>query len=132
MRRFVFIKTRFEALHYYAEAPNEVVFLKYPHRHVFHVEVKIEVFHNEREIEFIMLKRFVDSKILADWKTKEDGSDSEGLPFSCETIAEVIIKKITDRFFMDDNTPRSIVVTVSEDDENGAIVTDIINGDLEK
>ena len=34
----------------------DVSFLGYPHRHIFHFKVAIEVFHDDRDIEFIQFK----------------------------------------------------------------------------
>ena len=34
----------------------DVSFLGYPHRHIFHFKVWIEVFHDDRDIEFIQFK----------------------------------------------------------------------------
>jgi hypothetical protein len=35
-------------------------FLGYPHRHIFHFRVSIDVFHNDRDIEFIQFKRWLE------------------------------------------------------------------------
>ena len=39
---------------------DDVSFLGYPHRHIFHFKVWIEVFHNDRDIEFIQFKRWLE------------------------------------------------------------------------
>ena len=38
----------------------DVSFLGYPYRHIFHFRVWIEVFHNDRDIEFIQFKRWLE------------------------------------------------------------------------
>ena len=38
----------------------DVSFLGYPHRHIFHFRVCIEVFHDDRDIEFIQFKRWLE------------------------------------------------------------------------
>jgi len=38
---------------------DDVSFLGIPHRHIFHFRVRIEVFHNDRDIEFIQFKRWM-------------------------------------------------------------------------
>ena len=38
---------------------DDVSFLGIPHRHIFHFKVRIEVFHNDRDIEFIQFKRWM-------------------------------------------------------------------------
>lgn len=84
----------------------DVSFLGYPHRHIFHFRVDISVEHNDREIEFIQFKRWLenlygDGVIQLDYK-------------SCEMIAKELIQTINDRY-----PGRYISVNVSEDGENG-------------
>ena len=38
-----------------------VSFLASPHRHIFHFRVCIDVFHDDRELEFIQFKRWLES-----------------------------------------------------------------------
>ena len=40
----------------------DVSFLGYPHRHIFHFRVAIEVFHDDRDIEFIQFKRWLENR----------------------------------------------------------------------
>jgi hypothetical protein len=68
----------------------DVSFLGYPHRHIFHFRVAIEVFHNDRDIEFIQFKR---------WLTKLYNEATLQLDYkSCEMIAEDLYKEISDRY----------------------------------
>src|SRR6056300_1997053 len=39
----------------------DVSFLGHPHRHIFHFKVAIEVFHDDRDIEFIQFKRWIEN-----------------------------------------------------------------------
>lgn len=127
LRRRIFVTTQFEGFHRYAAAPDEVAFLRQPHRHMFHVEVQIVVFHDDRELEFIMVKRQLND-IVASVAAREDAG-------SCEQIAECILKALAHRlpFYIgpEERDPnvhgiairyRQCQVTVSEDGENGAIV----------
>lgn len=111
-KRFVWVTLNREGIHQYPAALNdddlaEVQFLGHPHRHIFHMKVAIEVFHNDREIEFILFKRFVeglfDKGILH--------LDSQ----SCEMISDNLYLQVADRY-----PRRDIVITVSEDAENGS------------
>lgn len=86
---------------------KEVSFLASPHRHIFHFKVTIGVFHNDRDIEFILLKReleglYADAVLQMDYK-------------SCEMLAEDLIEYISSKY-----PGRPIAVEVSEDGENGA------------
>ncbi len=103
----IWVKFRKEGIHKYPDAPDDVSFLKYPHRHIFHFKVQVEVFHDDRDIEFIMFKRelesLFDDKILElDYK-------------SCEMISDDIAAYIQDKY-----PGRDITIDVSEDGENGA------------
>lgn len=105
IQRFVYATLQKEFIHQYKDAPEEVAYLRYPHRHVAHIKVKVEVYHNEREIEFIMLKHQLENFVNLTNLTNN----------SCETIAENILNYI--KSYYDGN--RDITITVSEDAENG-------------
>lgn len=112
--RFIRVSTQFEAVHQYPGAPDEVSYLRNPHRHMFHVNCTIQVFHDDRELEFIVVKHQLDKAIAAHkWEPCT----------SCEMMAEWIAKQILlwyqDR---DGSRVRTVEVTVSEDGENGATV----------
>jgi hypothetical protein len=105
--RTIWVKFQKEGIHRYPDAPEGVEFLKHPHRHMFHFRVDIDVFHNDRDIEFILFKReleglYSDAILEVDYK-------------SCEMLAEDLIEYISNKY-----PGRSITVEVSEDGENGA------------
>jgi hypothetical protein len=117
--RTIFVRFQKEGIHKYPAAatdPNlatgdeyDVSFLATPHRHIFHFDVTIEVFHNDRDIEFIQFKRWLENQysqgILAlDYK-------------SCEMISDDLYEVIATRY-----PSRNIIITVSEDNENGATI----------
>ena len=118
-KRTIFVRFQKEGIHKYPAAATDpklatgdeydVSFLATPHRHIFHFEVSIEVFHNDRDIEFIQFKRWLENQysqgILAlDYK-------------SCEMISDDLYEVIATRY-----PDRSITITVSEDNENGATI----------
>ena len=91
----------------------DVSFLGYPHRHIFHFRVCIEVFHDDRDIEFIQFKR---------WLERLYSNDKTGgvlvLDYkSCEMICDELAEKINDKY-----PNRRLEITVSEDGENGATI----------
>lgn len=109
---FAVVRTRFEALHQWDDALNEVDFLRDSHRHEFHVKVKVEQFHDDRDVEYIMLKRALDD-YLAQWD-RDQGQQS----------CEMMCKRILNEFlFLGYGDQRKYVVSVTEDGENGAEVT---------
>lgn len=121
IRRWIEVTFQREGIHKYPAAatdPNlatgdeyDVSFLAYPHRHIFHFRVRIHVEHNDRDIEFIQFKRWLESLY-----TRQQ--DCLQLDYkSCEMIAEEIIVKTAERY-----PGRDMVVEVSEDGENGAIL----------
>ena len=85
----------------------DVSFLGYPHRHIFHFKIEIEVFHDDRDIEFIQFKRWLEhlyntSVLELDYK-------------SCEMICDDLATQISTKY-----PNRKLTITVSEDNENGA------------
>ena len=64
--RQIWVTFQKEGIHKYPAALEnpllqDVSFLGYPHRHIFHFRVSIEVYHNDRDIEFIQFKRWLES-----------------------------------------------------------------------
>jgi|TARA_B110000977_G_C11020817_1_gene471225 hypothetical protein len=87
---------------------DDVSFLGVPHRHIFHFNVAIEVFHDDRDIEFIQFKRWIERL----YDVEEVLSLNHK---SCEMIAEDLAEQINTRY-----PGRDMTITVSEDGENGA------------
>ena len=88
----------------------DVSFLGYPHRHIFKFRVSIEVFHDDRDIEFIQFKR---------WMEKLYNENTLQLDYkSCEMIADELYEQISARY-----PGRGVVIEVSEDGENGCTNT---------
>ena len=115
----IWVTFRKEGIHKYPAALEDpalatgdeydVSFLGYPHRHIFHFKVRIEVFHNDRDIEFIQFKRwlenmFNDGTVQLDYK-------------SCEMISDELYEKISARY-----PGRFVEIDVSEDGENGSLI----------
>lgn len=87
---------------------DDVGFLGHEHRHMFHFRVEIDVTHNDRDIEFIQFKR---------WCERQYNSDILQLDNkSCEMIADDFANAIHAEY-----PGRCIIVSVAEDNENGAI-----------
>ena len=117
--RTIFVRFEKEGIHKYPAAatdPNlatgdeyDVSFLATPHRHIFHFEVSIEVFHNDRDIEFIQFKR---------WLENQYSQNILELNYkSCEMISDDLYEIIATRY-----PDRNIAIQVSEDNENGATI----------
>lgn len=107
MRTSVIVRFQFEGVHSWPGAPaGREQHLAFPHRHVFHVEAVKDVSHDDRDVEFIGLKRdmetFVDAAALV-------GPHS----YSCEMMAEKFLVEFQLRS-----------CRVFEDNENGAEVSE--------
>ena len=118
-QRKIWVTFQKEGVHCYPAAATDpqlatgdeydVSFLGTPHRHIFHFKVHIDVFHNDRDIEFIQFKRWLenlykDSILELDYK-------------SCEMIADDLYIQIASRY-----PDRAVWIEVSEDGENGCLI----------
>jgi len=120
-KRTIWVTFRKEGIHRYPAAesdPNlktgdmyDVSFLGYPHRHIFHFTVGIQVWHNDRDVEFIQFKRWLEQLYSGD-----QGVLSLDYK-SCEMISDDLYEQIASRY-----PGRDIEITVSEDGENGATI----------
>lgn len=118
-KRMIFVTFQKEGIHKYPAAASDfnlatgdeydVSFLGTPHRHIFHFNVAIEVFHNDRDIEFIQFKRWLENLYK--------GGTLELNYKSCEMISDDLYEQIATRY-----PERNIEITVSEDGENGATI----------
>jgi hypothetical protein len=115
----IWVTFRKEGIHMYPAAATDpklatgdeydVSFLGTPHRHIFHFKVYIAVTHDDRDIEFIQFKRWLE-------KCYSDGT-LELNHKSCEMIARELNATITARY-----PGRETWIDVSEDGENGAFL----------
>jgi hypothetical protein len=116
-KRMIWVTFRKEGIHKYPAALDDpklatgewddVSFLGYPHRHIFHFKVGITVTHNDRDIEFIQFKR---------WMEKLYSEGTLNLDYkSCEMMSDDLYEKIAEKF-----PGREVHIDISEDGENGA------------
>jgi len=115
-QRQIWITWQKEGIHKYPAALTDpaladVQFLGYPHRHIFHFRVWIDVFHNDRDLEFIQFKRWCES--LYNGHGAVLSLDHK----SCEMMADDLYIQIASRY-----PGRVVHIEVSEDGENGALI----------
>ena len=115
-KRQIWVTWQREGIHKYPAALTDpaladVQFLGYPHRHIFHFRVWIDVFHNDRDLEFIQFKRWCESLY------NRDNSVLSLDHKSCEMIADDLYIQIAQRY-----PGRVIHIEVAEDGENGALI----------
>ena len=110
-KQLIWVTFQKEGIHKYPAALTthelrDVSFLGYPHRHIFHFKVSIQVHHDDRDIEFILFKRWLEKQyegdLVLDYK-------------SCEMISDELHQKIVAEY-----GDRTILIEVSEDGENGS------------
>lgn len=117
--KMIWVTFRKEGIHKYPAAltdPNlatndeyDVSFLGHPHRHIFHFRVWINVVHNDRDIEFIQFKRWLENlyasgTIQLDYK-------------SCEMMSDELHAHIVQKY-----PDREVWIEISEDGENGSFI----------
>jgi hypothetical protein len=117
--RKIWVTFRKEGIHKYPAAASDpalatgdeydVSFLGVPHRHIFHFRVWIDVFHNDRDIEFIQFKRWLENLYA--------GGTLELNFKSCEMIADDLYLQIAGRY-----PGRAVWIEVAEDGENGCLI----------
>ena len=117
--KMIWVTFKKEGIHKYPAALDDpklatgdeydVSFLGYPHRHIFHFKVWIQVFHDDRDIEFIQFKRWLE-KLYSEKTLELDYK-------SCEMMSDDLFDKIQERY-----PERSVWIEVSEDGENGSFI----------
>ena len=118
-KRQIWVTFQKEGIHCYPAAASDpalatgdeydVSFLASPHRHIFHFQVWIDVVHNDRDIEFIQFKRWLENLYRDDTLQLDHKS--------CEMISDDLYLQIAQKY-----PDRSVWIEVSEDGENGALV----------
>jgi hypothetical protein len=120
--RKIWVTFQKEGIHCYPAAATDpmlntageydVSFLANPHRHIFHFRVSIDVFHNDRDIEFIQFKRWIIALYSGQNSVLELNYKS------CEMIADDLYIQIAARY-----PNRAVSIEVSEDGENGCSIS---------
>jgi hypothetical protein len=119
--KMIWVTFRKEGIHKYPAAltdPNlatgdkyDVSFLGNPHRHIFHFRVWIGVHHNDRDIEFIQFKRWLEELYNGDQAVLQ--LDYKSCEMMSDDLYDIISKKYPDR---------EVWIEVSEDGENGSFI----------
>ena len=119
--KMIWVTFQKEGIHCYPAAatdPNlatgdqyDVSFLANPHRHIFHFRVWLSVTHNDRDVEFIQFKRWLEQLY----------SSNEGVLSldhkSCEMMSDELYDTISQKY-----PGREVWIEVSEDGENGSFI----------
>ena len=108
----IFVRTRFDATHYWPEPTAGRAYLGDVHHHTFHFEAQATVTHDDRDIEFHDLKASLHQAVLS-LVDKHPNTPYTFGPRSCEMIGAELL----------DILPLAVFsVTVQEDEDCGAVV----------
>ena len=105
---FIKVKTQFEAVHCYPTAPVAVKHLRNKHRHTFFVSATIEVTDDNRQLEFYLVKDYLDTVVT------QNNMNS----LSCEMICDIYYNAIERKY-----GKRKVMIEVSEDNQRSAITS---------
>lgn len=99
-----------EHFHSWPDAPEAQEFLRHRHRHLFYIQVDVQQFEGDRELEYFALRDMVQGagRVPDIWKPHT----------SCEQAAREIKRRVEAAF----DIPRLVRVSVYEDSENGCVV----------
>jgi hypothetical protein len=119
--KMIWVTFRKEGIHCYPAAATDpklatgdyydVSFLGTPHRHIFHFRVWLGVTHNDRDVEFIQFKRWLERLY-----SSEQGVLSLDYK-SCEMMSDDLYAQISQKY-----PDREVWIEVSEDGENGSFI----------
>jgi hypothetical protein len=117
--KMIWVTFRKEGMHRYPAAatdPNlatgdeyDVSFLANEHRHIFHFRVWLGVTHNDRDVEFIQFKRWLENL----YKDATLSLDHK----SCEMMSDDLYAQVSQKY-----PNREVWIEVSEDGENGSFI----------
>ena len=119
--KMIWVTFRKEGMHKYPAAATDsnlatgdeydVSFLANLHRHIFHFRVWLSVTHNDRDVEFIQFKR---------WLEKLYSSNEGVLSLdykSCEMMSDDLYAQVSQKY-----PDREVWIEISEDGENGSFI----------
>lgn len=111
VQRSITVALELQGWHSWPDATPKRNYLAALHRHLFNVEVTVEVFHNDRDVEFHDLR-----DVVTKWWGDQHSQEDRG---SCEGIAS----QLHDFFAAYLSDGRRITVSVGEDGEAWATVS---------
>lgn len=110
MKRFIIVRDNTDGTHRWKNAPKNVGYLAQSHRHKFFYEVKVEVNHSDRDVEFFTLKNeineFINEKFPIDEITKIHNFGERSCEMISEELGRYLIHKgyvIHSVYFYEDN-----------------------------
>ncbi len=112
--KMIWVTFRKAGFHFYplagTQGLEDVDYLRYNHRHLFHFKVAVQVFHDDRDIEFHQMLNWLENEVVTTQQLNHK---------SCEMIADDIAKAVKKKY-VNPNTPsRKVIIEVAEDGECG-------------
>ena len=108
IKTFIEVPFSFYATHRYPGAPEEVKFLREAHPHDFTCTATIEVRADDRELEFYLVREFLNQRVAV--LPRNVGESS------CERLAFILLEDLQSKY----GTDLDITVLVQEDNRYGA------------
>lgn len=112
--RWIWVTFQRAGFHYYPQAAadpslQDVSYLANRHRHLFKFKVKIEVFHDDRELEFHQFLNFCESL----FETNVIDINHKSVEMLADDVAAEVVKRYPNR---------NLSLEVSEDGECGCVI----------
>jgi len=113
-KRMIWVTFQRAGFHFYPQANMDekladVKYLGNKHRHLFKFRVEIEVFHNDRDLEFHQVLNYCESLF-------DNSIDINSK--SVEMLADDLYDQLAEKY-----PDRDMVISVSEDNENGTVIS---------
>ena len=108
-KRMIWVTFQKKGYHFYPDAVEEQGYLRDKHRHLFKFKVSIDVYHNDREVEFHNFLNWLESL----FDTSEIDINSK----SVEMLSDDLFDKIAEKY-----PHRKVVIEISEDGECGCSI----------
>lgn len=112
-KKWIWVTFQKVGYHFYANAPDTTPYLKNEHRHLFKFKVQIEVFQNDRDVEFHDCLTYCESLLVNSFNMNGQ---------SCEMLSDQLYEGITKKY-----PGRDMIIDVSEDGECGSTIQYFVN-----
>lgn len=96
--RYIRVTTQAEGLHHWPAAPDGEDYLRQPHRHMFTIDLRMQVTHSDREVEINAFTRWLRDEVLPLLTTRNVVGPPDFGTQSCEQLAEKIVSQVRARY----------------------------------
>ncbi|WP_279356202.1 hypothetical protein [Methylobacterium indicum] len=111
-KRMIWVTFKVRGFHCYPDAPDQVAYLRARHKHLFGFRVWVEVWGDNRELEFHMMQAWLESQFASGGPLEAEGQ-------SCEMLANNLYERMVQE---ERYQGRDIWIEVDEDGECGCFM----------